>query len=567
MVIKINMRKLAIIAGLIVCIQGIAQDLSKEVEVEINKRVENRINQSIAIGIIDADGYQFYSFGTNSNGGAKVDEHTIYEIGSISKVFTASLLVIAVSNKNLSIDDPIQWYLPDGVLIPKYDGKEITFGHLSDHTSSLPRLPGNMNPKDPTNPYADYSVEQMYSFLTSHELRREIGSQYEYSNLAVGLLGHILALNANMSYEELLSGITKSLKMKATKITMDDKMKANLAIGHDNGSPVNNWDLPTLAGAGAIRSSVHDMVRFIDANLNSESYPVFQTTHTVRHSKAGGTRVGLGWHISKGSNGDVIWHNGGTGGYKTFAGFVKETNQGVVVLSNSTESVDDIGMKLLNPAANLRIMKAPITSLLQQAIDSEGVDAALALYTRLKSEEQDKYDFSEESINILGYSFLKNNLPAALALFKININEHPKSFNAYDSYGEALKLDGQNEKAIENYKKSVELNPGNSNGIKALQELGVDFAPMVEVSAEILQSYVGKYQLTPQFFIEVTSENDKIYIQATGQPRFEIFAKNETEFYLKVVNAQIVFKVNDEQKVESLTLFQGGQVLPGKKVE
>ncbi|MBK9488257.1 MAG: DUF3471 domain-containing protein [Haliscomenobacter sp.] len=241
--------------------------------------------------------------------------------------------------------------------------------------------------------------------------------------------------------------------MKATKITFDEKMKQNLAMGHSEGAQVANWDIPTLAGAGAIRSSLHDMLIYMAANLGlkkSKIYPAMQLSHQARHDKAGrGTRVGLGWHISKGAEGDVIWHNGGTGGYKTFSGFVKETGKGVVVLTNSNKGADDIGFRLLNSAAKLIEVKKP--------------------------------------------------------------------------------------------------------------------DPVVIVEASILESYVGTYELAPAFNIVITRDGTRLFLQATGQPKVELFAKTDTEFFLKVVEAKVTFSAKDG-KVEIMTLFQGGQAMPWKRI-
>jgi CubicO group peptidase (beta-lactamase class C family) len=332
--------------------------LPTEVVTSINARINNGYSPSIAIGIIDKDGPQYYLFGTKTAGGQPVNEHTIYEIGSISKTFTGILLAQAVLDGQVKTDDPAQKYLPEGVKLPTRDGKQITLGHLSDHTSALARMPTNFTPKDPANPYADYTVEQMYAFLNGYTLPRDIGVQYEYSNLAQGLLGHILSLRAGTSYETLmLNKIATPLGMKETKITFDEKMKQNLAMGYSQGVQVSNWDIPTLAGAGAIRSSVHDMLIYLQANMGlkkSKLYPAMQLAHQARHDKpGGGTRVGLGWHISKGAEGDVVWHNGGTGGYRTFAGYVQETGKGVVVLTNSDKGADDLGLHLLNSTAKL----------------------------------------------------------------------------------------------------------------------------------------------------------------------------------------------------------------------
>lgn len=563
----------------IVCLQfsftAMAQSkagLSKELVNNIEQRIANEVNPSIAIGIIDENGTRYYSFGTKTLGGEAVDEHTIYEIGSISKTFTAILLANMAEQGTLKVDDPAQKHLPTKAKMPTRGEAVITLGHLSDHTSALPRMPDNFTPSNQANPYADYTFDQLYAFISSHELRRDIGSEYEYSNLAQGLLGQILAIKADTDYEALMIDvIAKPLKMKETKIVFDERMKKNLAVGHADGMEVENWDIPTLAGAGAIRSSTHDLLKYLAANMGlqkSKLYPAMKATHQVRHDKAGNNRVGLGWHIMSSKNGDIIWHNGGTGGYRAFAGFIKETKTGVVVFTNATESVDDIGIHLLDPSFELRTVKKSITSILRKAIKNEGIDAAIQQFNEIKKNEKEEYDFGEVPINALGYTYMNTNLKAALAIFKLNVEMYPEAFNVYDSYGEALMKDGQKELAIENYKKSIELNPGNTNGIEMLAKMGVEMeVKELKIQEDLLETYVGTYELAPQFNIVITRKGEQLFGQATGQPQFELFAKSETEFYLKVVDARVVFTTNDAGMVESLTLFQGGQEILGKKTK
>jgi CubicO group peptidase (beta-lactamase class C family) len=562
-----NMKKIIalIFAFRIVCV--FSQPLPPEVEASAKQRVEFGLTPSIAIGIIDKTGARYYEFGTKTPHGALVDRHTIYEIGSITKTFTAILLAQQVVEGKMKLNDPIKNYLPPEVKVPQYEGHEITLGSLSDHTSGFARMPSNISPANPANPYADYTVQQMYDFISVYTLPRDVGEQYEYSNLAQGLLGHILARQAGTSYEDLMiKAIARPLGMKETKITLDDNMKKNLAAGHANGKPVENWDLNTLAGAGAIRSSTYDMLNFLAANAGltkTSLRKAMDLTHTVRHDKAGNNRVGLGWHIASGKDGDVVWHNGGTGGYRTFAGFVKEKGVGVVVLTNSNEGADDLGFHLLNPNAMLASIKARVTTEMKKAIDSKGIEAGIARFYELKTNNPNDYDFSEASINTLGYQYMGSNLKAALAIFKLNVGEYPASFNVYDSYGEALLKDGQTESAIENYNKSVEINPGNVSGIEVLKKLGVSTNTGTDVSEAILEKYVGEYQLAPTFFLTITRNGKKLFAQATGQSKFEIFAKSETDFYYTVVDAQITFDAGNQQ----LTLHQNGQNVPGKKVK
>ncbi|MBW7934015.1 MAG: serine hydrolase [Gemmatimonadaceae bacterium] len=195
----------------------------------------------------------------------------------------------------------------------------------------------------------------MYDFLRSYQLPRGIGERYEYSNLGVGLLGHALALRAGKSYEALVTErVLQPLGMRDTRITLTDAMRKRVAPGHTaDGKAAPLWDLPTLAGAGALRSTVNDMLTYIRANADSTSSPLGPTlamTHAERHAgPAPNVTLGLNWHRLRGPRGQVIvWHNGGTGGYRTFTGYSEATGEGIVVLANTSNSVDEIGLHLLD---------------------------------------------------------------------------------------------------------------------------------------------------------------------------------------------------------------------------
>jgi D-alanyl-D-alanine-carboxypeptidase/D-alanyl-D-alanine-endopeptidase len=204
-------------------------------------------------------------------------------------------------------------------------------------------------------------------FLSTCQLTRDIGSQYEYSNLGGGLLGHVLARRAATDYEALVRArITGPLGMTDTQITLTPEMKTRLAAGHDAAmETVANWDLPTLAGAGALRSTANDLLTFLAANLGDKTSrlaPAMAAMLTIRRPTGqAGLEVALGWHIFTTDGREIVWHNGGTGGYRSFMGFDPKTRTGVVVLSyaSTTAGVDDIGRHLLDPSVPLLTLPAP----------------------------------------------------------------------------------------------------------------------------------------------------------------------------------------------------------------
>ncbi|MGQ8338008.1 serine hydrolase domain-containing protein [Sunxiuqinia sp. A32] len=349
---------LAITIGFNINCEAQEPSIPAEVRENINSRVDNGMNTGIVVGIITSNGVNFYSYGVKSlKSKVTVDENTIFEIGSISKTFTGILLADMAVKGELKLDDPIQTLLPAGISAPTRNGESIKLFNLANHTSSLPRLPTNMNPANPANPYADYSEKQLYDFLNNYELPRDIGSEYEYSNYAVGLLGHLLAAKHQLTYEELMvKTICTPLGLTNTRISLTPSMKKNLAMGHSGGIEVENWDIPSLAGAGAIRSTAADMLKYLAANMGIEKsslFPAMQLAHKNSRVEGNFPIVGLGWHTMVFDDSAIIWHNGGTGGYRTFAGFVKDGDKGVVVLSNSNTSVDDIGIHILHEASPL----------------------------------------------------------------------------------------------------------------------------------------------------------------------------------------------------------------------
>jgi len=363
------------LAMLLIGVSCFSAQLTARAEVtdeEVKHILQDRIDRAkrgvgIVIGLVDEKGVRVITYGkANQDGNRALDGNTVFEIGSVTKVFTATLLADMVERGEVSLNDPISKYLPKTVKTPTRDGKEITLLDLATQTSGLPRLPSNFAPKDPQNPYADYSVEQLYAFLSSYTLTRGIGEKYEYSNFGVGLLGHILALRAGTDYETLVrQRISEPLRMSDTKIKLTPEMLARLATGHNQAlKPVPNWDLPTLAGAGALRSTVNDMLKFVAANLGLSKSSLFvamqKAQQSQREAGQADLTIGLNWHILKKFDSEMIWHNGGTAGYHSFIGLDRKNRRGVVVLSNSANDVDDIGRHLLvsqYPLARLEPLK------------------------------------------------------------------------------------------------------------------------------------------------------------------------------------------------------------------
>jgi D-alanyl-D-alanine-carboxypeptidase/D-alanyl-D-alanine-endopeptidase len=331
-------------------------------DAEIRRILAERIDVQkqgvgIVVGVIDPRGRRVVAYGALEKGDRRpLDGDTIFEIGSITKVFTALLAADMAQRGEVKLDDPIQKYLPPTVKIPGRGAKQITLTDLATHTSGLPRMPENFRPKDPGRPYVDYTVDALYSFLSSYELRRDIGIKYVYSNLGFGLLGLGLAQRAGMDYEKLVvTRICDPLGMKSTRATLSESLRQRFAAGHSSDLvTVPEWDIPSLAGAGALRSTANDLLTFLAAMMGYAVNPLAAAQETAlsvrRPTGAPFMETGLGWDIDTRGGTEIISKGGATAGYNTFIGYSPKTGVGVVALANTSagEGTTDIGQHLLD---------------------------------------------------------------------------------------------------------------------------------------------------------------------------------------------------------------------------
>ena len=284
--------------------------------------------------------------------GAAPSNDTIYEIGSITKTFTGTLLADMILNKEVTLETTIGDLLPAAKDYPP-ELRRITVGKIATHSSGLPRLPTNLfaTVKDQMNPYATYTPEHLDAFLRTFTPPAD--PKPEYSNLGFGLLGYALATKAGKSYEQLITErVLTPLGMRDTVITFTAAHRSKLAPGHAGGKPVANWDIPTLAGAGALRSTAADMAKYMVAVLDPPDTRIGRAIRMAREPRAElaeGRRIGLAWITIKSDQGeDLTWHNGGTGGYRSFIGLIPDAKAGIVVLTNASSSPDPLALTALN---------------------------------------------------------------------------------------------------------------------------------------------------------------------------------------------------------------------------
>lgn len=312
----------------------------------------DKLAVGLVVGIVDEHGTRIISHGKLDNGtDHEVDGDSVFEIGSITKVFTVLLLQDMVDRGDMKLDDPVQKYLPTSVRMPAYKGKPITLLHLATHTSGLPLVVRNIvSPRSWRNPEAGYTVEQLYDFLSHYRLQREPGARKEYSNVGMALLGYVIALKAGKDYETLVvERICHPLGMDSTRITLTPELKSRLAVGHAlPGWSVVNEDFSFLVGAGALFSTANDLLKFASANLGltpSGLAPLMKQTRAI-HRLPSGLQVQLAWF----ANGSKFEHGGATIGYQADLQFDLQKKRGVVMLSNCARTgiIDALQEPLMN---------------------------------------------------------------------------------------------------------------------------------------------------------------------------------------------------------------------------
>jgi CubicO group peptidase (beta-lactamase class C family) len=312
-------------------------------------------NVGLVVGIVKAGTPQVFAYGRVAReNDAAPDGDTVFEIASAGKTFTATVLAEMHLRQELNWDDPLAGFLPEDVTVPRVGDRQITLLDLATQTSGLPSLPPNFKEGNPLNPYADYTVPEMYAGLRAISLTAPPGTEYGYSNLGFGLLGLALERRAGTSYEELVvSRLCQPLGMQSTRMTLDEPLKKRLATPHDGGKAVVVWEDTTMPGAGSFLSTANDMLRYVQAQWQ-ECGPddtlcraLHETIRKRRPADIPQRSMGLGWHIDSENALDIIWHNGGAGGSRSYVAFLPEPQVGVVVLSNSSNPVDALGHQIL----------------------------------------------------------------------------------------------------------------------------------------------------------------------------------------------------------------------------
>ena len=522
-----------------------------EVRAALEQRFKgDRTGACIAAGVIDDGTIATAYYCADPNSQRPYDEHTAFEIGSVTKTMTAALLAEFIARGEVSLGDPIAKLLPPGTPVPSFNGREITIADIVTHTSGLPAVPATYRPPDINNPYAGASERDLLDALAATRLTREPGSKWEYSNFAVILLSYALAKRSGNDYETLLrERLLLPLGMNETYVARRPS-QVHLAQGHlPNGTPAVPWDFhPDMAGVGGVRATLPDMLRYLEGQLGTRASAVTPALEQTQKQVASvdGHRMGMNWNLSTRNGHTRISHEGGTGGYSSFAGFDRTAKRAVVLLSDTaltaSGGLGSIGAHLLDSSIVVGGPHVVATA------DANLIDALVGKY-RLRG----------------GLGVELRRTAGHLA---IQADGQPEFEMGYDSVGDfyPLKFDAllrPKRKADGTYTFTW----FQSGAVLDAERLGqpAAIASKWTPTEAQLADYIGDYPLMPNFGLRVSATGAKLFVQGTNQRSIEFVSVERDVFIAESVSAEIDFERDAGDKVVSLILKQRGQVLRGER--
>ncbi|HET6977227.1 MAG TPA: serine hydrolase [Pyrinomonadaceae bacterium] len=497
---------------------------------------------------------------------------TKFRLGSITKQFTATLTLQLVEQGKIKLDAKISDYLPD---YRKDIGQKVTIHHLLTHTSGIPSYtsqPGFFENVS-RNPY---KVDEFVKKYASGDLEFEPGSKYSYNNSGYFLLGAIIEHVTGKPYEQVLTeNIFTPLGMKNTGYDHHNTILAKRATGYsktpDGYTNSLYLDMSIPYAAGSMYSTVEDLylwdqALYADKILSAQSKALMYKPFLDNYA--------YGWVIRNASfkqndkEVPIITHGGGINGFTTIIVRLPQEKNLIVLLDNTgTGYLDRLSDSIAKLVYNqpYEQPKLSIVPVLEQTITEKGIEAGVAQYRELKSKQSATYDFAEPELNTLGYRLLRSGRAReAVEVFKLNVEAYPQAANTYDSLAEAYVAVNERDLAKQNYQKSLELNPSNTNAAEILKTFD---KPAVTVDPKVYDAYAGEYEVGPGIVLRVFREDDKLLTQATGQGIFQIYPQSETVFSPREFAAKLTFIKDTDGKVTSIRIDQNGRVTNCKRLK
>jgi serine-type D-Ala-D-Ala carboxypeptidase/endopeptidase len=510
----------------------------------------DRTGACIAAGVIDDGTIATAYYCADPNSQRAYDEHTAFEIGSITKTMTAALLAEFIARGEIALTDPIAKLLPPGTTVPSFDGREITVADIVTHTSSLPVVPAGYRPPDPNNPYAAATERDLLDALAATRLTRAPGTKWEYSNFAMIVLSYALAKRSGKDYEALLrERLLVPLGMNDTYVSRRPP-QVHLAQGYlPNGSPTKPWDFhPDMAGVGGVRATLPDMLRYLEGQLGTRASSITPALAKTQEevTNVDGHRMAMNWNLSVRNHRAIAFHEGGTGGYSSFAGFDRAAKRAAVLLSDtsltSIVGLASVGLHFLDPSVLVgppHVVATADAKLIDSLVGKFRLAGGLGIELRHKADK-----------------------------LTIQADGQPEFEMGYDSAGDFYPLKFA---AVLRPKRKAD----GTYGFTWLQGGAVLEAERLSLAVAVaskwtpteaeLADYAGNYPLTPNFALRISVTGASLFVQGTNQRALELAAVEKDIFVAESVSAEIDFERDAGNKVIALTLKQRGGVLRGER--
>lgn len=508
----------------------------------VRQRLEgDRTGACMAVAVVEKDHVARTFQCADPADAGRIGPDAAFEIGSVSKTMTATLLADLILQGRGSLDDTLASWLPEGTRVPDYQGQPILLRHVVTHTSGLPRLPPRLDEARMDDPYAGLDAEALLASLADVELEAAPGTRFAYSNFASMLLSYAVARRAGVDFETLLrERLFAPLGMDHAYIDRPPR-GVRPATGHTpNRQPAPPWRFAAdLAGVGGVRATLEDMVRYVQAGLGRSGAPIARAMAMTREPVSQTPPMGMNWIIAPVPGRNVLVHEGGTGGFSSFVALDPQRQRGVVVLSDTAwTSLGGLGslanhlVDALLPLGGPRREVAPEPALLQ-ALEGE---YRLEGVAPMRLRQRDGKLFAD-------------------------VEGQGEFELGYDSAGDFYPL--QFDALLRPHRRA-----DGSWGLTWLQgggEIPVVRADLELPSAEDMPGYAGTYPLLPGFSLTVREEGGQLVAQATGQGAFPLRAVAKDHFEAPVFGIEIRFLRDRSGEVASLELHQHGNVLRGRR--
>jgi len=485
--------------------------------------------------------------------GVPIAPDMVFRIGSVTKQFTAVAILQLVQQGKIALDDDITKFLPDYPTA----GRKITVQHLLTHTSGIKSF--TSMPSYAAGMRQDISVKEMIDRFKGEPLEFNPGERWNYSNSGYFLLGAIIERASGMTYEQYLEkNVFQALGMKRTYYGSESRLIPRRVRGYealDDGSGFRNSEYLSMTqpyAAGSLLSTVDDLARWDAALLDGKlvDRKLLDRAWTGHKLPDGAqTKYGYGWSVDDFHGFHFIEHGGGINGFASFVLRIPEEKIFVAVLTNDASHEPEpeyVAAVLATTAAGKPFEQKPVS------LTAEELERYAGVY---------KFDSGAMRTIVVENGRIFSQRSGGPKFEILPVGDGKFIFrNAFTTLTFSTGADGKIAKVV-------------FGGKSALDETGLLTAEKpierkeIALDAEKLARYAGRFELAPGFVLTITSEGDRLFGQATGQPKTELFAQSDTEFFLKVVDAQLTFTLGADGRASALVLHQGGEEMSAKKLD